>query len=199
MSRASVKRRKRKQPGRPTKPHAKRRTTTRVGRQTGFDPVDRGTAELRRKRRAATGHETLSHEDTLSKMLGDGLLTLAQYSAGRDIAELQWAVRSGYADAGSTWGRLLSAPGGSQSFGPTPAAERAARTLSRIAEMIGPNSVLVFAVCAGTWWPGDLAKHVSAGLDRVAEEWSTDGGMNYSEIRIYYLSPPSERPVQQAP
>ena len=36
--------------GRPRKERAKRRATTRIGRRTGIDPVDDGTAQLRAKK-----------------------------------------------------------------------------------------------------------------------------------------------------
>jgi hypothetical protein len=185
---------RRRRRGRPQKSHAKRNTTTREGRRTGTDPVDRGTAELRGKRKAATQHETLSHEDPLSVMLGRQQLTIAQYNAGRGIAELQ--LRLGREHVGSIWPRIFSPSRGLLDLGPSPAAERAARTLTRLVRVIGENAVLVLALCDGLWWPLLFPERVAAGLDRVCAHWSGKTEMNIADVSKYYLSPPSERLAQ---
>jgi hypothetical protein len=188
--------RRRRRRGRPLKSHAKRNTTTREGRRTGTDPVDRGTVELRGKRKAATQHETLSHEDPLSVLLGRQQLTIAQYNAGRSVAELQ--LRLGREHVGSIWPRIFSPSRGLLDLGPSPAAERAGRTLRRLVRVIGENAAVVLALCDGLWWPLQYPDRIAAGLDRVCEHWSGKAEMNIADVSKYYLSPPSER-LQQLP
>jgi len=64
--------------GRPRLANAKRRTTTRVGRRTGQDPVDTGTAELRHHKRQLTGREDLPI-DPAGVLLGRELIDAQQY------------------------------------------------------------------------------------------------------------------------
>lgn len=135
--------------GRPRNPHAKRRTTTRIGRSTGVDPRDRGTDELRLKRITITGSDQLSHSDPLAALFGRNLISTAEYNAGRDIADLISIIQR--AQFGSIWLRILSAPGGQLSFDPSPHVERAQYTLHRIGTIIGPASPIVFDTCGGEW------------------------------------------------
>jgi len=64
--------------GRPRLTHAKRRTTTRIGRRTGFDPVDTGTLELRQRKRRATGREDLPI-DGAAVVFGHGQVDREQF------------------------------------------------------------------------------------------------------------------------
>ena len=66
--------------GRPHDPNAKRHKTTRQGRRTKIDPVDRGTALLREKKRATTGREDVELMPA-GVRYGHGHLDNVQYSS----------------------------------------------------------------------------------------------------------------------
>jgi hypothetical protein len=187
--------RKRK-PGRPSLPRAKRNATTREGRRTGYDPIDRGTPELRARRRSVTGHESLPHDDPLSAMLGHQQLTVAQYNAGRGIAELLLALRERY---GNVWLGILLGTGSNRSALPpaTLAAERVERQLRRLIEIIGPAAPLVLAVCGGQWWASHAVHQVAEGLEQVARRWTFRSELNSNSVKRYYLGKPNERPNNQ--
>jgi hypothetical protein len=106
-----ARRKRRHTGGRKFDPHAKRRFTSRFGRKYGYEPADRGSAELRRKKRTATGREDV--EMTPAGILyGHGYLHNSQYSAlGYVTLTLQTIARSfgrGTSPAG-LWSAILGA------------------------------------------------------------------------------------------
>jgi hypothetical protein len=125
--------------GRKFDPHAKRRFTTRFGRKYGYEPADRGSAELRRKKRTATGREDV--ELTPAGVLyGHGHLDNVQYSAlGYVTLTLQRIARSfgrGSSPAG-LWSAILGAltkttPGSEPVIGDQGARLALERTLRRL-------------------------------------------------------------------
>jgi hypothetical protein len=173
--------------GRPPKINAKRNTTTREGRATGIDPVVLPTDELRAMRRAATSRDDLPHDDPLAALYGHNLLTTEQYNTARTIAELISQVSRG-GGVSTIWQRILGAPGGGYAEpSPSPAAERAARMVRRLARELGPQGVWLIAVCSGAWLPwivrasqghtlrtyeNEERGQLCAMLDRVARFWS---------------------------
>jgi hypothetical protein len=62
--------------GRPRKANARRRTTTRIGRRTGVDPVDEGSPQLLRKRRAAAGRTDIETIDLVGILHARELISL---------------------------------------------------------------------------------------------------------------------------
>jgi hypothetical protein len=183
-----VKRKGGRKRGRPPQPTAKRRTTTRQGRATGFDPIDPGTHELRWHRQLATGTEGLPHDEPLAILYGHGLISTEQYNTGRDVAELMARIDRGGIVA-TVWQRILGRPaGGVVDYAPlSVAAERAARLLHRLLDRLRPEEARLFVVCAGYWTPlvlriarGDPLRRndrqeivfVCAGLDRIARYWA---------------------------
>lgn len=167
-----------KKRGRPADAQAKRRQTTRAGRRGEVVEADRGTRELRRSRRMATGSEDLP-ADALGMLLGRAVITLQEYHAGRDVAELLDVARRALGLVGrvhSVWASVLA--GGR--FGRSPiegaAAEWARRMLDRVRQWIGDDSIfeLVLAV-AEDELPGSGrdVDRLRIGLDRVARGWTS--------------------------
>lgn len=179
-----------KKRGRKPQPTAKRRQTTREGRTTGRDPVDLGTAELRRKKRAISA-EALPM-DPLGALLARGVIELREYAAGLDVAELLATVARARAGGAvqNIWWQLLA--GGwlpaSRAAPAELAADRAVLVLARLARFLGSPKVArqVFEVCAGEW-PDFVARRITAaapyrsdaqrladlrwGLGRIADSW----------------------------
>lgn len=179
---------KKRRRGRPPQPSAKRRTTTRQGRATGFDPVETPTDQLREKRLAMTGRTDLPHDEPLAVLYGHGLISTEQYNTGRDIAELIALLERGGIVA-TVWQRILGRPsGGAADYAPLSlAAERAARLLNRLLTRLAPAEAQLFRICGGCWTPLTLRVAlgftlrrnerqelavVCAGLDRIARYWS---------------------------
>jgi hypothetical protein len=167
---------KKRKRGRPYNPEAKRHQTTRAGRR-GEVERDTGSKQLRRIRRRLTGSEDLP-DDVLGVLLGRGLITLPEYQAGRDVAELL-DVAGMMGRVHSVWVAVLA--GGR--FGHTPgegaAAEWARRALARVAWWIDDEAALalVLAVAGGTA-PQALAAEpilwrLRVGLDRAARGWTS--------------------------
>jgi hypothetical protein len=139
--------------------------------------LDRGTDQLRRQRQLTTGGETLP-DDVLGVLLGHALITLPEYHAGRDIAEL--LDKAGMVGrVHSVWlavlagGRFGSGPGGGA------AAEWARRVLARVAGWIDDPAALalVLTVAGGRAPPGLCTELVlwrlRFGLDRAARGWTS--------------------------
>ena len=106
-----MRRKRRHAGGRKYNPHAKRRFTTRFGRKHGYELADRGSAELRAKKRQATGREDI--ELTGGGVLhGLGYLDRQQYDTLGVITQLlQRISRSfgrGMSPAG-LWSAILGA------------------------------------------------------------------------------------------
>lgn len=144
-----IRRRRRK-----SNPDARRRQTTRAGR-AGI--IDRGPERLRELRLLATGSQDLP-VDPLAILLGRDLLGEAAYNAGRDIGELLSIVaRSFGAGFATTWRAILAggAIHGSRFEPLSGPGERALRILARYSLKIGDPGIaaLVFAVCAGEFYP----------------------------------------------
>lgn len=167
-----------KKRGRPADPKAKRHQTTRAGRRGELIEPDRGTKALRRMRREATGSEDLP-ADLLGVLLGRGRITLPEYHAGRDVAELLDVARRALGLVGrvhSVWAAVLA--GGR--FGRSPisgtAADWARLMLGRVENWIGDRQVfeLVLRVAENDLPPGrlDIGK-LRLGLDRVARGWTS--------------------------
>jgi hypothetical protein len=171
-----------KRRGRPSNPKARRHQTTRAGRRGEFDE---GTRELRRQRRRATGTPDLP-ADALGVLLGHGVITLAEYHAGRDVAELLEVARRalGLSNGGvhSVWLAILA--GGRIGAGRSAASvEWALRILNRLNAKIGDPlaAALVFAVAEGRLpltlgVPSGVAR-LREGLDRVARSWTGSSGV----------------------
>lgn len=83
----SKRRRRLDRRGRPRQAKAKRRETTRTGRQ---GEPDRGTAQLRRKKRLATTREDLEISP-IAALFRHGLIDAAQYDALASVAD--WLLR----------------------------------------------------------------------------------------------------------
>jgi hypothetical protein len=174
---------RRRKRGRPPKPNARRRETTRAGRRGEAQP-DEGTRELRRHRRRATGTTALP-ADSLGVLFGRGLITTAEYNAARDVGELLATARRGLGLAsggcGSFWMAILSGGRiGGRANGDA-ATEWALRLLDRLRARIADQLTadLVFAVAGGeipraVTTPDGLAL-LRSGLDCVARCWSAGG------------------------
>jgi hypothetical protein len=97
--------------GRAYNPRAKRRFTTRFGRKYGYEPADRGSVELRRKKRTATGREDV--ELTPAGILyGHGHLDNAQYSALGWLTELLQRIARSFGRGSSPaglWSAIVAA------------------------------------------------------------------------------------------
>lgn len=163
--------------GRPADPQAKRHQTTRAARRGEALEPDRGTRALRRQRRQLTGSEDLP-ADLLGVLLGRGVITLPEYHAGRDVAELLDVARRAWGLVGrvhSVWAAVLA--GGR--FGRSPlegaAAEWARLMLGRVERWIddAESFALVLLVAEGEWPPGSDLGRLRLGLDRVARGWTS--------------------------
>lgn len=129
-------------------------------------------------RRMVTGTEELP-ADVLGVLLGRGVITLAEYHAGRDVAELLDVARRALGLVGrvhSVWASVLA--GGR--FGRSPiegaAAEWARRMLDRVRSWIGDDGIfeLVLAVAEDELpvFGLDIGR-LRLGLDRVARGWTS--------------------------
>jgi hypothetical protein len=127
--------------GRPRKANAKRRQTTRIGRRTGIDPVDLGSAALRARKRRVTGREDLPL-DGAAVLYGHDHIDRQQFDAlGLITSLLQRAARAWGGKDGSCaglWMALLGAatatrvPGISVPPGSDLARHQLARALRRL-------------------------------------------------------------------
>jgi hypothetical protein len=128
--------------GRPRKLHAKRRATTRIGRRTGYDPVDEGSPELvARKKIAANGSgavvELTDHVGILTAhglVDVDGLMTLRTVAIWFDRVRVGHGLHDGAGTAG-LWAQIVSGARGGRMTAPiTAKAERtrADRSWARI-------------------------------------------------------------------
>jgi hypothetical protein len=128
--------------GRPRKLHAKRRATTRIGRRTGYDPVDEGSPELvARKKIAANGSgavvELTDHVGILAAhglVDVDGLMTLRTVAIWFDRVRVGHGLHDGAGTAG-LWAQIVSGARGGRMTAPiTAKAERtrADRSWARI-------------------------------------------------------------------
>jgi len=108
MARRKIGRRR----GRPRLANAKRRTTTRIGRRTGQDPIDTGTVELRQRKRVLTGREDLPL-DPAGVLYGRELIDAQQYSSLSLITEWLQRVAKAWggkdASVNGLWSALLAA------------------------------------------------------------------------------------------
>ena len=167
---------KKRKRGRPYNPEAKRHQTTRAGR-AGAPETDRGTDQLRRQRQRTTGGETLP-ADVLGVLLGRELITLPEYHAGRDIAEL--LDRAGMLGrVHSVWLAVLAGGRFGRAPGEGAAAEWARRVLARVAGWIDdPAALALVLTVAGGRAPAGLSRksvlqRLRFGLDRAARAWTS--------------------------
>ena len=97
--------------GRRYDPHARRRHTTRAGRRGAFLPPDRGSSQLRAKKRRITGSEAV--ELTAAGILfGHGYLDNAQYSALGYVTHLLQKIARGFgrgASPAGVWSAIVAA------------------------------------------------------------------------------------------
>jgi hypothetical protein len=137
--------------GRRFDPRAKRRFTSRFGRKYGYEPADRGSAELRRKKRAVTGREDV--ELTPAGVLhGHGHLDNIQYSAlGYVTLTLQRIARSfgrGSSPAG-VWAAIVAAASRTAPGMPDVVGDFGARrALERILQRLDGSRALVLELAA---------------------------------------------------
>ena len=157
-----MRRAKRRGPGRPADPNARRRATTRAGRRGEVAVIDRGSLELRRLRRRLTGDSDLP-VDPLGVLLGRGLISQANYHTGRGIAEVIERVRQrlgvGQLSVQATWLAIIAGAGAirGDSAGPSAASERwAVGQMARYARAIGEGAETLFDVCSGVWIPSGI-------------------------------------------
>lgn len=135
--------------GRPRKADAKRRTTTRAGRRTGFDPHDDGTRELRERKKIATGRVDLPL-DPASVLLGRELIDRAQFDKLGEIGNLMrllaraWGI--GTASPHGLYAALLAAASRGQltsQANTPPGADGARRRLDRVLKRLDGSRDLV--------------------------------------------------------
>jgi hypothetical protein len=165
---------RRERRGRPQKANAKRRQTTTGARAP---PIDRGTAELRRRRVQVTGQPELP-DDLLGALYGRGVVDLEAYTAGREFAALVRLVRLGLGltegSAAGTWRTILAATSRGQpifDFG-YPGAERARRALTRFRRDMGLASWRAVSDTTDNLWPArnfvGFVVDLRSGLDYLA-------------------------------
>jgi hypothetical protein len=98
--------------GRPAAANAKRRTTTREGRRTGQDPVDRGAAGLlRRKRRVGKGRTDLPLDGAAVLLAHDHIDReqfdrLGQVTGWLALVARAWGVKDG--SVAGSWTAILA-------------------------------------------------------------------------------------------
>jgi hypothetical protein len=138
--------------GRPGLADAKRRTTTRQGRRTGFDPVDGGSERLRAKKRAATTREDT--ELTPAGILyGRGHLDNAQYSALAFVTLLLLrrvtGAMGGNLSVAAFWQSMLAAAtSGQRGASPVIGDAGARNRLARICRSLDGSRELVLELAA---------------------------------------------------
>jgi hypothetical protein len=143
--------------GRPRKAHAKRRTTTRVGRRTGADPRDEGTNELQARKLLATTRPDLE-ASAIGVLYGRALIDARQYQT---LSELTLALQRLARSCGGTggveglWQGIIAAMT-RKSYAPVPEADggfsladAARRQLARALSRLDGSRALVLALVGG--------------------------------------------------
>jgi hypothetical protein len=179
--------------GRRYDPKAKRHRTTRIGRRTGFDPIDQGSTLLRAKKRAATSREDV--ELTPAGILfGHGYLDAQQYDVLSTVTLWLQRLARGWAGLGGVTGLWYSILGAAVPIGfvqpqnpiASGLADSARRQLHQALRRLDGSRSLVVAlaegalpdvvvrVLEGRLTPADVAtlERLRQGLDRVAGRWS---------------------------
>lgn len=121
---------KRRRRGRPRKADAKRNTTTRQGRATGKDPVDRGAPGLVRRKYAVGGRLDLGLDGS-TILYGHDLINRQQYDRLGEVTHwLQLVARAWGGANGSVaglWNSILATLSRARTVGAVPIGADAAR------------------------------------------------------------------------